>query len=54
MKSMHRAGLTLGLVVELLNSCRGQIPAPPLSSKGVGTVTKMALAVCPPLTTFPG
>lgn len=37
-----------------VNSCRIQIPALPLSSQGLGTVSERALAVCPPLTAFPG
>ena len=35
-----------------VNSCRVQIPALRLSSKGV--VSRLALAVCPPLTPFQG
>lgn len=37
-----------------VNSCRVQIPVPPLSSKGVGMVSRLALAVYLLLSAFPG
>lgn len=50
MKSLRPADLALGLVVEPL-ILRVQISAPPLNSE---EVSKLALAVCPPLTPFAG